>query len=383
MYCLTDEQVAYILNDIRRSGVEMEDLQLNLLDHICCIVEQEFKENDDFERFYLRVRKRLCKDDLYEIEKETINLLTFKNYYVMKKAMMISGVLSVATLLFGSLFKVMHWPGASVLLCLGVFILGALFLPLMAILKTRGSDTTSEKITTISGTLMGILFCMAVMFAVQHWPGARSGVYWLVAVGFSLFVFIPVYFFTGIRKPEQRTNTIIISVLLVGFSCLQFTMIGLRQPVPQLPIYTYLGNEQILHSLQQNESNNITPEHRKLVANINDVCEQLKGVIIERDISTASIPADFEQKSIVINEKIVDLRETYKTSHLLAELKTAVDNYNASMPDNKIPMDRSILTIAPEQLGHVTNIFILNSLAQLQISLAIRSSAPETKVAVR
>ena len=52
MYCITDEQIEYILNDIRRNGVEMEDLQLNLLDHICCIMEQELKETDDFEQFY-------------------------------------------------------------------------------------------------------------------------------------------------------------------------------------------------------------------------------------------------------------------------------------------------------------------------------------------
>ena len=44
MYYLSDQQIEYILNDIRRNGVEMEDLQLNLLDHICCIIEQNLEE---------------------------------------------------------------------------------------------------------------------------------------------------------------------------------------------------------------------------------------------------------------------------------------------------------------------------------------------------
>ena len=44
MYNLSEQQIEYILNDIRRNGVEMEDLQLNLLDHICCIIEQNLKE---------------------------------------------------------------------------------------------------------------------------------------------------------------------------------------------------------------------------------------------------------------------------------------------------------------------------------------------------
>jgi len=382
MYCITDEQIEYILNDIRRSGVEMEDLQLNLLDHICCKVEQEFKENDDFEQFYQQTIKQLCKNGLREIEEETINLLTFKNYYVMKKAMIISGAISVAALIFGSFFKVMHWPGASALLCLGILLLGLLFLPLMAIIKTRDTDNTAEKITNISGTLMGVLFCLAVMFAIQHWPGARSGIYWLVAVGFSLLVFIPIYFFTGIRKPEKRVNTIVISVLLTGFTCLQFTMVGLRQPKPQLPMYTYLGNEQILHSLQANENNATNPENKKIVADINNACEQLKEIIIERDINTTSIPDDFEQKNIIISEKLIDLRETHKTAELLSDLKLAVSTYNASMPDNKLPVDHSIITIAPEQLGHTTNVFILNSLTQLQIYLAMGGHAKETQTAM-
>jgi hypothetical protein len=40
MYCINDKQIDYILSDIRARGVEMEDLQYNLLDHICCLISQ-------------------------------------------------------------------------------------------------------------------------------------------------------------------------------------------------------------------------------------------------------------------------------------------------------------------------------------------------------
>ncbi len=380
MYCITDEQIEYIHNDIRRDGVAMEDLQLNLLDHICCIIEQEFEGNDDFEHFYRQTLKRICDKNLHEIEEETINLLTFKNYYFMKKAMMLSGAISVAALIFGSFFKVMHWPGASILLVVGVFFLGLVFLPLMAIIKTREADNTADKITSVSGTLMGVLFCMAIMFAIQHWPGARSGIYWLIAVGFTLFVFIPIYFFTGIRKPERRANTIIITILLVGFTCLQFTMVGLRRPVPQLPTYTYLGNEQILHSLRLKTNTNT--ESARLVTDINNACEQLKSILIKRELSTPAIPADFEQRDIMLNEKLVDLRETYETTHLLTDLKAAVSRYNSLAGGNKIPLDHTILSVAQEQLGHTTNLFILNSLTQLQISIAVAENGKEKLTAL-
>ena len=110
MYCITDEQIDYILDDIRRNGVETEDLQLNLLDHICCIIEQNLEDNGDFEGFYQHTIRRFYKNELKEIEEEAIHLLTFKNYNVMKKLMIRSGLFSVFALLTGSVFKLMYWP---------------------------------------------------------------------------------------------------------------------------------------------------------------------------------------------------------------------------------------------------------------------------------
>src|ERR1700748_1042404 len=146
MYNLNEQQIEFILNDIRRNGVEMEDLQLNLLDHICCIIEQNLKESDVFEDFYQKTIQQFYKNKLSEIEEETITLLTIKNYYVMKKSMIISGTFSAAALLFGSFLKIMHWPGANVMLLLGTCTLGFLFLPLILLLKTKEIDNRRDKL---------------------------------------------------------------------------------------------------------------------------------------------------------------------------------------------------------------------------------------------
>jgi hypothetical protein len=47
----------------------------------------------------------------------------------MKKIAIISGGLSSFLTVLGSLFKIMHWPGASILLLLGLGILLILFIP--------------------------------------------------------------------------------------------------------------------------------------------------------------------------------------------------------------------------------------------------------------
>jgi hypothetical protein len=91
MYTLNEQQIDRILNDIRARGVNTESLQLNLLDHICCIVEQNLEPDGDFEDFYARTIKTFYKKELSEIEEEAQLLLTYKNYYAMKKIMITSG----------------------------------------------------------------------------------------------------------------------------------------------------------------------------------------------------------------------------------------------------------------------------------------------------
>lgn len=226
MYCITEQQIAYILNDIRRNGVETEDLQLNLLDHICCIMEQELKETDDFEPFYQQTVKQFYKKELREIEEETINLLTFKNYYAMKKLMIISGALSVTAFLGGSVLKLLHWQGASAMFPLAILSFSLLFLPLLVILKIKEATDSRDKIITVLGSAVGILYSLATLFAIEHWEGRTM--LWLATTGVSFLVFIPVYFFTGIRKPETKMNTIVTSILFTGITGLLFSMIAIR-----------------------------------------------------------------------------------------------------------------------------------------------------------
>ena len=58
MYQLTDEQIAFIENDIRARGLTMEELQDDLLDHICCVVERDMGEGKNFEACYVRMIRK-------------------------------------------------------------------------------------------------------------------------------------------------------------------------------------------------------------------------------------------------------------------------------------------------------------------------------------
>jgi len=368
MYCITDEQVAYILNDIRRNGIEMEDLQLNLLDHICCKVEQEFKENDDFERFYKQVVKQMCNSHLSEIEEETINLLKFKNYHVMKKAMMISGGVSTVLFLFGCFFKLMHWPGASVLLVLGIVLMSLVFLPLAVLLMGKEpSNTTQDRIVLSTGTITGILYAMAVLFTIMHWPG--SSVLWFSTVGVSMLVFIPFYFFTGIRRPEKKIKTVFTTVLFIGATGLIFTMMRVRKPVP-VQMYTYINNEQLLKTVQRNAP---APQS-DLAVKINNICEQLKAIVLQQEIGMPAIPANYEALQISINENQMGsfFYDNKAAADLLGKLRGAVSTYNGEVSEtSRIPISHTVIDAGGDNNSLFTNLSLLNTLTQIQMHVAM------------
>jgi hypothetical protein len=246
MYCLSEKQIEFILNDIRARGVELESLQLNLHDHICCIIEQNLEENGDFESFYQKTIKTFYKDELWEIEEETLLLLTYKNYYAMKKIMIISGITAAATFITGSVFKIMHWPGANALIILGMITSSLIFLPIFFLFKKNETVENKNKLILAIGTLDGILFCVASLLKIMHWPGAHG--LWILTLGLMVLVFIPLFFFNGIKNPATKTNTIATTIILIIVAGFFFALTSLR-PSKQVTIskmYACLQNEELI-----------------------------------------------------------------------------------------------------------------------------------------
>jgi hypothetical protein len=67
MYQLSEQQIAFILDDISARGIETDSLQQDLLDHICCVIEHGLEENGDFGAFYQTIIQTFYKMDLREI----------------------------------------------------------------------------------------------------------------------------------------------------------------------------------------------------------------------------------------------------------------------------------------------------------------------------
>lgn len=345
MYQLSDKQIDHILNDIGARGVEMESLQQNLLDHVCCIIEQDLEENGDFESFYQKTIKTFYKDALWEIEEETLLLLTFKNYYTMKKAMIVSGTISTALLSMGLIFKFMHWPGASLGILLGIGTLSLVFLPLMFLLKIKEKQDIKDKLTIGIGAFAGILISLGILFKIMHWPYAN--IMMTSSLTILLLVFLPFYFFSGIRNPETKVNTIVSSILLISASGLLLTL--MRSPRASFLIdkqltETYLRDDQLLRVeikdirlMGDSTNSELNKKGEEIIAH----CDVIKKRFIELESENGStdLKADLAN-NIVMHEHTVQAgfrNEMY--NELSNKLEMLSREYNTlAAKTNRLPI---------------------------------------------
>ncbi|TSJ41896.1 hypothetical protein [Fluviicola chungangensis] len=284
MVKVSDEQVDFILREIEARGVTIEDLQWNLLDHMCCIIENEMSETDNFDQFFQRLLPRFFNDNLREIQEETELLLTFKHFYAMKKTVNISGLLAAVFTLLGSVFKVMHWPGAGVSFVLGIAIFSLIFLPLMIALKFRDEGSKTDKLVLSFGFLVGIVASLGFLFKMMHWPGAN--ILMLSGLVSFTFVYVPLYFFTRVRRPELRFNATVNSVLMMGCGGLLFAMynLGYSTRVEESSRQAYrLLNEEV-QKMDQSKVISVNREDVKAlqrqVMKLNEEIISLKSMII-------------------------------------------------------------------------------------------------------
>ena len=375
MYCLNEKQIDFILNDIRARGVEMESLQLNLHDHICCIIEQNLEENGDFESFYQKTIKTFYKNELWEIEEETLLLLTHKNYYAMKKIMILSGTFSAATMILGILFKFMHWPGASLFIILGIGTSSLIFLPLLYLLKSKDSQATKDKLILGLGILSGILLSLSILFKIMHWPFA-------IILGYSAviilgLILLPIYFITGIKTQENKINTITISIVIIMICGLWLTLVRTPYGSRKKEITdtsSFLINEQIVSSQKRiydsiTKNDSLESNSKKLSKQIIRVCEKIKSSIILKETGMTKISTDFETKLEFISDaNFRFLRTANKdVDSLLEFIKTYHLTLNVTPHKTKLPL--SYQTNSEEKIPFFvgTNLIVLTQLQQTEL----------------
>lgn len=197
---LSEEQITFIRKVIEEGGIQNESLTDDVLDHICCVVEVLLKRGKTFDDAVHEAIVDLAPNGLKDLEIQTRYLLNSNRIINMKKLMYFMGFLGAATLSVGTLFKIMHWPGADMASLIGVIILLLIFMPLWALdrYKYEVSKALSNKLKFFAGILSAVLIGLSVVFKVLHLQGASV----LLVIGAFIFVFgyLPFLFFSLYKK---------------------------------------------------------------------------------------------------------------------------------------------------------------------------------------
>ena len=374
MYRISDQQIDYILSDIGARGVEMESLQQNLLDHVCCIIENNLEENGDFESFYKKTIHTFYKDELWEIEEETLLLLTYKNYYTMKKIMINSGIAAATFFIIGSFFKFMHWPGASLLILLGMAIGALVFLPLIFLFKKNETTESKGKIVLGIGVINGILFCAYSLFKVMHWPYASN--LWFITLGLFSFVFIPLYFFNGIKNEANKVNTITTSLILIIVAGVFFLQTSLKssKQVYVAKTQNYLQEQELINRLQniKNDSVQQNIELKSVSTDIVKKCEEIKGMIIFDALGQKTIPENFESSFQWIEEGGLgdEFNNGREGELVILNLNDLIKKYNSLCSSNK-KLPNTLEKLISDKLMQQSNYNLLLSLSQIELYVIV------------
>ncbi len=194
---LYDEQIEQISEKLSQGGVKDAKLHADLLDHICCYLEEQ--DGNDFETMLGQALKLLAPNGVHEIEEERFFLFHFQKQLTMKKLLFFSAFATTFLLTSGFTFKLMHWPGANVLLIFGnVALISTILIIAMNGIRQAKYNTTAYNVRIFVGVVAALLIAAGSIFKFFHFPGAN--IQFVLGIFLLNFVFLPMFFFQLYKK---------------------------------------------------------------------------------------------------------------------------------------------------------------------------------------
>lgn len=115
----------------------------------------------------------------------------------------ISAFLAVMFFIMGTVSKVQHWPGAGWVLSLSALSGILLFIPALLVSKLREQDKKQKRIVYILGAAGLISYSLGLLFKIQHWPLATI----LVVAGSIIIFLVAFPWYTRITwKNDQAVS---------------------------------------------------------------------------------------------------------------------------------------------------------------------------------
>lgn len=144
----------------------------------------------------------------------------------MKKTIYISGISIVNLLLIGCIFKVNHWPGANVALTLSLVLLSFWFLPLALINHYKKNKNSANKWVYITAFISFFVVFISALFKIMHWPGASLLL--MIGVPIPFLLFMPSFIIYSIKNKEQSFINFTAIVLGLAFIAIYSVLLSVN-----------------------------------------------------------------------------------------------------------------------------------------------------------
>ncbi|MEE4214334.1 MAG: hypothetical protein V2I34_04660 [Bacteroidales bacterium] len=301
---IIDDNVDRIRKDIINRGLTYESLLDDIVDHVCCLVEEEMETGCSFEQSYNAALNSIGDKRLPEIQHQTLLLLD-KKFQKMKKLTYFLGLAAVIIILIGAISKHMHWPGAGIELTLGLLIIILGFLPLYFTVSYREQTEKKSIIYPLVAYLTIAVLLAAAVFRIQHWPAART----VTNIGLIILIigFVPLYVVNAFQKARKgKLNLAYIIMLLVGVAIVTL-MFNVRFGKEALETYrseAILNESRIFETEQRTKliiDNATEQDHIALdkIQEIHNEAEMLQQMI---DEMLAELLASIDQEGASLEE---------------------------------------------------------------------------------
>ncbi len=119
----------------------------------------------------------------------------------MQKSIIFSGIVSINIFLYGALMKMLHYPGAGIMIMTGLGLTAFLFLPAVTLTVYKDADDKRSLWVYLSGFICAFICIIGAMFKIQHLPGAN--ILLLIGIPVPFVFFLPVYVYHHVRRGDR------------------------------------------------------------------------------------------------------------------------------------------------------------------------------------
>jgi len=194
---LNESQIEQIADMVNGSNITSAELKEDLIDHLCCVVEDEMSKGKSFETASREALQRVCPNGLNEIQTETVFLLTSKRRKKLNRMIFVSGFVSLSGLLITIVLKLLHLPFSSIFLVLSNLVLVFLFFPFIIVRLVENIPGKRNIVIFAFGFIGAWSFALSGIFAVYHWPGT---LYMLLSGVLNILIAFSIFFFKIFKK---------------------------------------------------------------------------------------------------------------------------------------------------------------------------------------